>query len=172
MDKRLFRNILIILLGIALVYFVSSYILQLKDNISNLESQKQNLLQELEKEKASLERLQIKNNILKSNLRATHKRLNKSFSDSRLSEKRFEELNSQITALKLENASLSEDRAKITKENESYKATLTSIPELKSIIQELKRLARSKGNRGFLIKSGQSTTASKVKIEVIPAPSK
>ena len=129
-------------------------------------------MQGLEKEKNTVEKLKLKNNSLKSNLQAAHKRLDKSFLDLKLSEKRFEELNSRVALLKAENSALSEDRIKLTEENETFKSTLTSIPELKAIIQELKRLKRLEGNRGFLIRSGQNTAISKVKIEVVPAPGK
>ena len=71
-----------------------------------------------------------------------------------------------------ENSSLQEDKVRLSEENEALKSTLTSITELKAIIRDLKRLKRQEGNRGFLIKSGESTSVSKVKIEVMPAPSK
>ncbi len=172
MNKKFIKNILILLLASTLVFATFRYISYLKGNIRDLESQKQNLLQELEKERNALEKLKLENNSLKSILHAAHKRLNKSFLDLRLSEKRFEELNSRVSVLKAENSTLSEDKIKLTEENEVFKSTLTSISELKEIIQELKRLKKSAGNRGFLIKSGQSTALSKVKIEVVPAPSK
>lgn len=170
MNKRFLRNILIILLASTLVFATFRYISYLKENIQELESQKQNLLQELEKERNTVEKLRLNNNSLKSNLQAAHKRINKSFLDLKLSGKRFEELDTRVSLLKAENTALSEDKVKLTKENEVFRSTLTSISELKAIIQELKRLKRVEGNRGFLIKSGQSTAASKVKIEVVPAP--
>jgi hypothetical protein len=88
----------------------------------------------------------------------------------KLSEKRLEELNSRISILKTENSALIGDKTKLIEENEAFKSTLTSITELKALIQELKRLKRQAGNRGFLLKSGQSTTTSRIKIEVVPAP--
>jgi DNA repair exonuclease SbcCD ATPase subunit len=186
MNKKFIKNILILLLASTLVFGVFRYVSYLKENIrdlesqkqnlesqkQNLESQKQNLLQELEKEKNTVEKLKLKNNSLKSNLQAVHKRLDRSFLDLKLSEKRFEELNSRISVLKAENLAFSEDKIKLTEENEVFKSTLTSIPELKAAIQELKRLARFTGNRGFLIKGGQSIPATRVKIEVVPAPGK
>lgn len=179
MNKRFLKNILILLLASTLIFAAFRYISYLKENIRDLkvnirelESQKQNLLQELEKEKNTVEKLKLNNSILKSNLQAAHKRLNKSFLDLKLSEKRFEELNSRASVLKAENSAFTEDRIKLTEENEAFKSTLTSITELKAIIQELKRLKKQEGNRGFLIKSGQSTAASRIKIEVVPAQGK
>jgi len=49
----------------------------LKDNIAALENQKQNLLQELEKEKAAIQQIHAKNAGLRSYLRDTHRRLNR-----------------------------------------------------------------------------------------------
>ncbi len=102
-------------------------------------------------------------------MKAAHKRLNKSFLALSESEKRTEELNSQADILKAENNALSEERTKLAQDNEVLKFKLASITELKKAIQELKRLARLEGNRGFLIKDGQSTFIAKVKIEVTPA---
>jgi len=172
MNKRLLKNMLILLLASTLVFAAFRYISYLKENIRDLESQKQNLLQELEKEKNIVEKLGLKNNSLKANLQAVHKRLDKSFLDLKFSEKKFEGVDSRVSVLKAENSALAEDRIKLTAENEAFKSTLTSIPELKAIIQDLKKLARLKGNRGYLIKAGQSTPTSKVKIEVVPAATK
>ena len=172
MNRRFLKNLLIILLASTLVFAVFKYISYLKENIGDLEIQKQNLLQELEKEKDTVEKLKSKNNLFKNNLQAVHKRLNRSFLDSKLSEKRFGELNSRVSVLKAENSALTGDKIKLTEENEAFKATLTSITDLKAIIRELNKLKRQAGNRGLLIKSGQNTAASKVRIEVVPAPSK
>lgn len=172
MNKRFFRNILILLITSALLFAAFRYIFYLKDNIRELESQKQNLLLELEKERNTVEKLKLKNNSLIVNLQATHKRLGKSFLDLKSSGEKFEEVNSRAALLKTENVALIEDKIKLTKENEVFKSALTSIPELKGIIRELKRLARSSGNRGYLVRSGESTATSKVKIEVVPAPVK
>jgi glutaredoxin-related protein len=172
MNKKIFRNILVILLVTTLAFAALRYIGYLKDNINDLQEQKQNLLVELEKEKITTENLRLKNASLAINLRAAYKRLYRSFLDLRDSEKEFEEVNSRADLLRRDNAVLLEEKAKLTEENETFKSTLTSIPELKGIIQELKRLAKIKGNQGFLIKSGKNKSTSKVKIEVVPAPTK
>ncbi|MFA5286710.1 MAG: hypothetical protein WC394_00325 [Candidatus Omnitrophota bacterium] len=152
MNKRPLKNILILLLAIILVFAAYRYISYLKKNIESLEIQKQNLLQEIEKEKNTIEALRLESSNLKSNLRAVHKRLNKSFSELKLSEKRLEELNSRVSLLEAENSALSEDRIKLPK----------------AIIQELKKPQGLEGNSGFLIKSGERRADSKVKIEVVP----
>jgi len=168
MDKGLLRNLLILLLASALFFALFRYISYLKVNIKDLENQKQNLLQDLEKEKNTVEKLNLKNKSLTSNLQAVHKRLGKSFSDLKLSEKRFEELNSRTSLLKAENSALLEDRNKLIKGSEAFKATLTATSDSKTITRESDGLTRLEGNQGLLIKSGQSTVAPKVKIEVVP----
>ena len=172
MNRMLIKKIAVILFISGLIFTAYKYIFYLKDNIRELENQKQNLLQELEKEKNTVEKLRVKNELFKNNLQAVNKRLNKSFLELRLLEKRSAELNSRTALLIAENSSLQEDKARLSEENEALKSTLTSITELKAIIRDLKRLKRQEGNRGFLIKSGESTSVSKVKIEVMPAPSK
>ncbi|PIP19686.1 MAG: hypothetical protein COT38_01900 [Candidatus Omnitrophica bacterium CG08_land_8_20_14_0_20_41_16] len=179
MNNRFLKNILILLLASALVFVVFRYISYLRENIRSLEGQKQSLeyqkqslSQELEKEKNTVEQLKLKNDSLKGNLKAAHKRLNKSFLALSQSEKRAEELSSQADILKAENNALSEEKARLVGDNEAFKSRLTSIPELKKAIQELKRQARLEGNRGFLIKNGKSTSVVKVKIEVTPASGK
>jgi chromosome segregation ATPase len=170
MNKIPAKKLLAILLASALVFGVIRYVLYLRDNIDSLENQKQNLMLELEKEKNEVQKLQAKNSNLKSNLKATHKRLNKAFSGLSLSEKRAKALESQADILKVENSALLEENKKLVNENDTLKSKLTSIPELKEAIQELKRISRASGNRGFLIKNGHSASTSKIKIEVVPAP--
>ncbi len=172
MNKRVLRNILILLLVSSSVFLGFRYVSSLQENISALEDQKQNLLQELEKEKSSVQQLTVKNAGLKNYLKGAHKRLNKSFTALGQAEEKLEKLKAQFSILKAENGALLEERDKISSENETMKIKLSSVDELKKAIRELKRQFQREGNRGFLIKDGQLTSAAKIKIEVSPAPIK
>lgn len=170
MHKNVLRNIIILLLASSLVFLVVRYISSLKGQVRTLENQKQNLLQELEKEKIVVQDLNIKNTGLKKNLKATYKRLNKSFQEIDVQETKFEQLSSKFSLLKAENSALLTEKDGLVKENEGLKVKLSSVKELKKAIQELKHgKVLTDGNRGFLVKDGQSTAVSRVKIEVIPA---
>ncbi len=170
-NMRVLVNILVLLLASALLFAGLRYINYLKENITDLKYQKQNLLSELEKEKIETEKLKSENKGLIYNLKAAYQRLYKSFAEVKTSEKKVEEVNARMALLKAENASLMEEKTKLTEENEAFRSTLTSIPDLKVLIRDLKRF-KADGNQGFLIKSGQSKSTSKVKIEVVPASSK
>jgi hypothetical protein len=106
-------------------------------------------------------------------------------------------LTSQIALSKVENTSLreekekiSQDLAQVSQERDTFKARLSSIPELKKAIREVKvqiHLAKAMireitknrkavveadvdGNRGFLVKNGKTTfPVANIKIEVKPA---
>jgi len=90
------------------------YVFSLKENAVSLENQKQNLLQELEKEKAAIQQINAKNAELKSYLRAVNKRLSASFTVLDGVEERIGKLNAQISILKAENSALLEERKKST----------------------------------------------------------
>jgi len=169
MNKRVLMNVLILLLVSSSVFLVFRYVSSLKENITTLENQKQNLLQELEKEKASLQQLTARNVGLKHYLKGAHKRLNKSFVVLGQTEEQLEKLKAQFSILKAENGALLEEKDRITNENETMKMKLSSVEELKKAIKELKKQVEIEGNRGFLIKDGQLTSAAKIKIEVSPA---
>jgi chromosome segregation ATPase len=169
MNKRTIRNLLVLLLVSSSVFLVFRYISSLKESVTALENQKQNLLQELEKEKASVQRLTVKNTGLKNHLKGAHKRLNKSFTALGTAQEKLEKLKAQFSILKAENSALLEERDRITGENEAMKMKMNSVDELKKAIRELKRQAQKEGNRGFLIKDGQLTSSVKIKIEVNPA---
>jgi superfamily II RNA helicase len=87
--------------------------------------------------------------------------------------------------LKAENAALIEQKDRLEKENDAFKAKLSSATELKKAIKELKKQAQKvgvsmikkaqtektlEGNQGYIIKDGLATIPAKVRIEVTPAP--
>lgn len=153
---------------------------RVKDEVSALQIEKQNLLQELEKEKQLQEQLLT----LKDNLEASKDRLTKLFGDFERAQKTVEQLDSQISLLKAENTALRKEKDNLQLQRDDLEARLSSLPELKKAIRELKiKMRRVKteiekkkktetvieGNRGFLIKDGKSTyPLYKVRIEVMP----
>ena len=169
--KKPLRNILILLLAAGSILIALRYVAYLKENIASLENQKQNLLQDLEKEKKAVQLLNTRNAGLKNYLRAAHRKLKTLFLNSGIAKEQLEKFDLKFSILKAENKALLDERQKLVQENESLKMKLNSVDELKKAIQELKRRAKIEGNRGFLLKNGQPTTSPvKVKIEVIPAP--
>lgn len=204
MNKALLKNILIVLLLTIAVFSGFKYTSSLKEKydllnklhrleqqMASLEKEKLNLLQEVEKEKELQLKLTQQHSELKALLRAGRIRLMKLFRGARKTEEEFQQLNSQISILKLENKSWIEkdDNLKlqfsqIREENEALKLRLNSLAELKKAIRELKQKMRKvnlgkeekpqevkiiEGNHGFIIKDRLYTYPAKVKIEVIPA---
>lgn len=167
---------------------------QAKEQAAALENVKQNLMQELEKEKDLQGKLTQENTVLRDSLKTSEEKLAKLDADFAVAQKAIEQLNSNRFLLKAENAALIEKKntlnAKLTQvsqENDSLKARMNSIVELKKAIRELKRQVHRvgavikqkvqaerivQGNRGFLIKDGKFTYPAKVRIEVTPAPAK
>ena len=187
MNKNMVKNIVIILLvgitGFSMVRYISEvrqvYLLkgnlnQAKNEIAALVKEKQNLLQDIEKEKQLNGQLTAKNLLYKDNLRASSDKIKRLFKEKAVVEDSLEEQGAKLAILKAENKTLIEGRKKILTENEQYKARLSSVVELRKAIDELKErknsdpLIETQGNRGFLIKDGKSTVE-RVKIEVIPA---
>lgn len=206
MDKGLLKNILIIFLLTIAVFSVTKYGIiikeksQLTENLNlvktqlvTLEEEKRAFLLELEKEKQQVDMLSQEKIVLKQNLKAVKKRISKLFGDLNQTKKAIDELNAKFLLLKAENITLikrSESLNQFSQENERMKEKLSSLPELKARISELKKDRNAPlrietnsakvhlekkildGNRGFLIKNGQITYPAKVRIEVVPASEK
>ncbi|MDD5661631.1 MAG: hypothetical protein PHW68_00490 [Candidatus Omnitrophica bacterium] len=168
--KKPLKNALILLLAAGSILVVLRYVASLKDNIVSLENQKQNLLQDLGKEKKAVGQLKARNAGLKTYLRAAHKKLNKLLLDLSLAKEQIGKFDLKFSILRAENKALLDQRQKLIQENSSLKMKLNSIDELKKAIRELKRRAKIEGNHGFLMKNGQPTTSPKVRIEVMPVP--
>jgi chromosome segregation ATPase len=158
---------------------------QTKEEVATLQTEKQNLLGELEQGKELQQQLTQKNTRLKDNLRAASDRLTKLFTDFEETRNTVEQLNSQGTLLKAENTALREEKNNLELEKENLKARLGSIAELKKAIRELKIKMRQvkveikekpkteeiiEGNYGFLIKDGKPTYPTRVRIKVVPLP--
>ena len=152
MNKDAVKNIaLILLLGItvfSLVRYVSELkaryrlqdsLIQAQGEVAVLTQEKQNLLRQIGKEKELKEQLALKNISLKGYLRASKKRIARLFRDN-------ENTSAKFSILKAENRALIHSR----------KCRMT--PDLET-----------EGNRGYLLKQGQSTTQARIKIEVVPA---
>ena len=159
-------------------YRLRESLIQAQNQITVLVEQKQNLLQDIEKEKGFNEQLTLKNLRLKDYLRASKHKIPRLFQDNAKIKDSFEDVRAKLSILKAENKALIESRKRLYTENEQFKFKLSSITELKKAIKELKNHKRKsadreiEGNRGFLIKDGQSTAVERIKIEVIPAQTK
>lgn len=148
MNKPLAKKALLVFIIAVSVWLVVRYVYVLREQISTLEAQRQNLLQDLEKEKNNLLLLRAQYAGLKEYTKAVHKRLRRSFAELDTIEDRIEQLNLQINLLKAENTELSRGRLGIE----------TQAKDQKPIIQ----------NSGYLIKDSQASAPSNVKIEVTP----
>jgi chromosome segregation ATPase len=200
MEKVISKRVLIFLLLIAITIFsVYKYISALKEKydllnslnvvkqqVHILENDKQNLLRQMEKEKQLAEKLSEQNSGLKENLKASINRLTKLFVDVEKTQKSLDDLHAQFSLLRAENTALKDRVSQLSFDNETMKAKLSNIAELKKAIREFRKQIGKvgkeikqktkterviEGNRGYLIKDGQPTFSPKViKIEVTPAP--
>ncbi|HNW39207.1 MAG TPA: hypothetical protein PL125_01285 [Candidatus Omnitrophota bacterium] len=190
MNKEAIKNLaFILLLGIA-AFSMVRYVSELKarfrlqDSLTRsqgevvaLTQEKQNLLQEIGKEKELNAALAVKNLKLKANLKASQIRLKRLFRDSSQTQSELEDTSAKFAVLKAENRALIDIHKRIYVENEQFKFRLGSLQELKKAIKELKAKKRNasdsgiKGNQGFLIKDGNPTSGT-IRIEVNPAKTK
>lgn len=159
-------------------YRLKEGLIQAQGQIAVLVQEKQNLLQDMEKEKELKEQLAQNNANLKNYLRASKNKITRLFEDNARTQGSLEEQSAKFSILKAENKALIDGRKRIYAENEQFKLKLSSIVELRKAIRELKirkhngPVIETEGNRGFLIKDGQSTAVERVRIEVIPAQTK
>jgi len=190
MNKDAIKNlVLILLIGVA-VFSMVRYVSELKarfrlqDNLTQtqgdvavLTQEKQNLLQELGKEKELNEHLAVKNVKLRAYVKASKVRMTRFFQDNSKIQNEFEDINTKFAILKAENKALIDSHKRSYLENEQLKLKLSSVVELKKAIRELRKKRVKvpglaiEGNQGFLIRDGRSTLE-KIKIEVISAKTK
>ena len=111
--------------------------------IDILEKEKQNLLQDIEKDKQLRQKLAQQNLELKEYLRAGKMKVSKLFKAYNGAEKVIDQLNSNFSLLRAENTSLLGEKERIVKENEGLKAKLSSIIELKNAVRQLKKQAQN-----------------------------
>jgi len=160
-------------------YYLYDNLKQIKVQIDSLETQRQKLLQTIEKQNQE-------NSVIRDNLKAAEDKLAKMDADFRQAQKTIAELNSLTSSLKDQSENLKAQLSQASKEKDILLAKLNSLEELKKTLRDLKRKIRQAkigllkknnasltqdGNRGFVIKNGKSTYPTKVKIEVNPAPS-
>lgn len=139
-----------------------------ENELSLLQQEKQNLLQELEKEKQKGSRLQGLQSLYKNNLRAAGRKILASV-------KLHEEISGRISIFKLENSVLHKRQLRLNQritqleqENEDFRSRLSSLDELKKAMRFLRNKARLEGNKGYLLKNGKTTFPPGVNIEVVP----
>ncbi len=185
------RNVIFVLLLSIAVFSMFKYWSQLRENsllqesltqaqgqVLTLEQEKETLVQGLKQEKASNAQLLKKTTYMKGYLKASKNRMSRFFQDDLKLQKNLEETKSKFSILEAENQSLVESQKRMALENDEFKLKLSSIPELKKAIKELRVKNRKvpiptvDGNRGFLVKDGQLMTREKIKIEVVPAQTK
>lgn len=206
---KYFKLILIAFLLGACIFSVMGYISAVKDKyamqdalednkirLSDLEIERQTLLDSLEKEKNRFVALSKLNLTLKKNIKAGNQRITGLFAEIEAINKGMENLRTEVSILKAENSA-------IRAEGERLKLELVKIPdkeepvveqpqpvlEIKGIKQELKKVKKARpvkaveekkisskieehvieGNRGYLMKDGKSVAFIKVRIEVNPA---
>jgi len=187
MNKNVIKNlILILLLGItafSMVRYVSELrarvklqgsLTQAQDEVVILKQEKQNLLQELGKEKELNEQLAAKNVKLKAYSKASKIRMTRLFRDNSKIQNEFEDINAKFAISKAENKTLINSHKRNYVADEQFPLKPSSAVELKKASQEL-RTGRPKTsglgieeNQGFLIRDGRSTLE-RIKIKVIPA---
>jgi len=157
---------------------------QEKKQVVSLESEKQGLALKLEQEKAREEKILQENTALGQKLKLSQEKIAKLNTGLGLAKTRIRQLNSRASILKSENIALREEEInlksqldQISQENNDLKAKFSPITKFKKVFGGLKTQAHRKadnkdkeGNRGFLVKDGQSTGVNTVKIEVKPAP--
>lgn len=197
MDVIRARNIKIIfavLLISVTIFSIYKYLAVFKDkylllrNLNRAKSQILALEQAVDKEKELEKALTRENLDLKDELR----KLENLDTTLQASQRTIDQLVSEIALAKAENAALREEKdtltqelAQVAQDRDELKAKLSSIPELKKAIKDVKLQIRKakemmkdilrsrravEGNRGFLIRNGESTyPVAKIKIEVIPA---
>jgi len=159
-------------------YRLQDSLVKAQDEIALLAQEKQNLLQDIGKEKEIKGQLVLRNAELKDYLRASKHKINRLFQDKSRVQNDLEDASTKFSILKAENRVLIEQRKRAYLENEQFKAKLSSVVELRRVIRELRSrkhkspMAENEGNRGFLIKNGQLNTPERIKIEVVPAQAK
>jgi uncharacterized protein (DUF3084 family) len=191
MNKDSLKNIvLVLLLGITIFsmvkyvselnarYQLQNSLAQARNEIILIAQEKQNLLQELRKEKEIQEELALRNAALKDNLRASNQRIIRFFQENTKIKEDLGSSGARLSILKAENRALIDGHKRLYVENEGYKLKLSSIEQLKKAIKDLKNRKRKnmeaavEGNQGFIIKNGRSTAVDKIKIEVVPVQAK
>jgi len=170
MNKGVIKSIaIILLLSIAIFSMVMYYraqnsLAKAQEEIVALTQEKQNLLQELGKEKELNGQLASKNTGLKNYLKVCKNKIARLFQDKSRLQGNLEDADARFSILKAE--------------NDQLRVKLSSIIELRKAIRELKAKKRRSraladgGNLGFVIRNGRSTIPEKVKIEVVPAQTK
>jgi len=194
-----YKIILTVLLVGITIFSVFKYVAALKEkydllkNLNQVKGQVAVLKQAIEKERELQKALSQENLTLKDELKTNTDKLTQLDVDLQNSQKTIEQLTSQIALSQAENTALREEKDKLTLElaqisqgRDTLKARLSSVPELKKTIKEVKVQIRKtkvmmreitkkrrviEGNCGFLIKNGKTTfPITKIKIEVIPVP--
>ncbi|MGD0336250.1 MAG: hypothetical protein ABSB18_04040 [Candidatus Omnitrophota bacterium] len=197
MRKDIIKNIAIIFLLAIASFAIYKYTITLREKydltislgeanmrITGLEKDKISLLRQKEELNGEVTKLSWETAKLKNYAKAAKKRMSRLFVDTETARRTAEDIQTKQSLLKAENESILKEKEELLRENDSLKLKLSSVKELKKAMLELRKQAPGvvaqvkkkmeedenlEGNRGFLLKDGQPTTATKIKIEVIPA---
>lgn len=172
---------------------------EVKNQISQLENDKEALNQKLENEIQQEERITKEKQTVEETLRISQEKFAAVDHELSQAQKIIDELNNSVSALKKENVDLMERQeglkvkaSQLNDEKAMLESRLNSIPELKKAIRELKTKVRktvtrivkrtgrdvaekqdesAEGNLGYVIKDGKPNFPTRTKvIEVTPAP--
>jgi len=201
---KLRKALVAFLVGAGLVSIVHySFLLQEKTRLSRaleemnarvsiLEKDKAQMVQSLNSGRDALKKLDEDNARLGQTIQAQGENISALTAEVERTNGKLEELNSRYSLLRCENSALRSQLFFVVKEEEKMRLNMTSLPELKKAIRELKKKKTHasvlpvihkqrinkvvkgqilEGNKGFLVRDGKPTFAKTIKIEVVPTPS-
>ena len=202
---KLRKALVAFLVGAGLVSIVHySFLLQEKTRLSRaleemnarvsiLEKDKAQMVQSLNSGRDALKKLDEDNARLGQTIQAQGENISALTAEVERTNGKLEELNSRYSLLRCENSALRSQLFFVVKEEEKMRLNMTSLPELKKAIRELKKKKTHasvlpvihkqrinkvvkgqilEGNKGFLVRDGKPTFAKTIKIEVVPTPSR
>ncbi|MFA5319630.1 MAG: hypothetical protein WBE75_05040 [Candidatus Omnitrophota bacterium] len=201
---KLRKALVAFLVGAGLVSIVHySFLLQEKTRLSRaleemnarvsiLEKDKAQMVQSLNSGRDALKKLDEDNARLGQTIQSQGENISALTAEVERTNGKLEELNSRYSLLRCENSALRSQLFFVVKEEEKMRLNMTSLPELKKAIRELKKKKTHasvlpvihkqrinkvvkgqilEGNKGFLVRDGKPTFAKTIKIEVVPTPS-
>ena len=166
---------------------------QAKSQLAQLEGERKTLNQKLENQAQEKQELVRGKQAVEDTLSESQRKFSLIEEQLMQAQKRIDDLNDNLAKIEQENSVLEENRDRLTaqveqlsQEKSALEERLSSVKELKKAIRELRIKMRNVkvplltrasdedkkivGNRGYIIRNGESTYPAKIKIEVTPAP--
>lgn len=159
---------------------------QIRNQIPALENERNDLIQDLEKQKQYQVNLNKEKELLQESLRMAEERISQISAELTEVENTIGQLKPNLLALRKDKQKLKQQTERLRNEKANLEARLHSLKELKMAAREIKESMRQakiqmqekidevitqEGNQGYLIRNGESTYK-RVKIEVIPVTNK